>query len=566
MDLERQLRASLVPPDPGVAFTDALMARLEREVPARRRWRAAPGGRRRRNRLIIMGIVAVAGVAAAILALRPWVAQRHAPRTIVVAPSQAEPVIVASEAHADVAAAGPVPAPGTVAADPPAPTPIRQSAPAPATGQAVRYTVAATLRQESNDEVARATAAEFFALVVNELQKIPGVTVRLRDAAHPEAPADGEYALTVTSLVTETAANGFTTVRTELGRGSFNGLVLGDPIPVDWRVDRGGAPGSRPLASTTPLLLARPGATRPVLCSTPEHPDMGIGTLCSTPAELASREVEKLRLRTFPLDSGLFPMLAARIADPALAERQRTRALMDLASAAARKPDGRALDGASATAIIKLVTDLPSARAPAWRQVRGIPHPDLVAPLVDSLQQANDESVRQEALTTLLADYATDPRARASFQAVASSDASGLLRALAGYGISGVDGWLGYTRQVLERAELPAADRVRPLVFASDEASGEFQKAALKAMAGDTRIVEAVVAMARANQSGDITQRSAIRRALYALTRPDAGSVEPGSVRAQAAALYAEMSGGLQLLLRDAAGVSAGPSASSPPK
>jgi hypothetical protein len=571
MDLEQELRASLVPPDPGVPFTDAVMARLEREVPARRRRHAGPAGSRRRNRIIIIGIVAAAGVAAAILALHPWGARHQALEEVVVAaPVPSPPAILAPEGDAGTATAAPAPVSTAVdASDAPAPEPTRQATAAPAKQQSVHYTVVATLRQDSTDEVARATAAEFFELVVGELRKIPGVTARVRDAANPDAPAEGEYGLSVTSLATQTTANGFTTVRTELGSGSFNGSRLGNPVPVEWRVDRGGTQASRPLESMTPLLLARPGATRPAQCATADRPEMGTGTLCSTAAELASREVEKLRLRTFPLDPGLFPILEARIADSTLGQRQRMRALSDLTLAMRRKDEGRMLDGASAAAIIKLVADLPSMRSQAWRSLSGIPHPDLIAPLVDSLEPVNDESLRQDALNTLLADYANDPRARASFEAVARGDASGLLRALAGYGLSGVDGWRSYVRQTLEREELSAAERVRPLVFASDEASGDFQKAALKAMADDTHIVEAVLAIARAHANSDITQRGPVRRALYALTRSETGTVVPGSVRAQAAAMYSEWSGRpISQLFPQLQGTPSpsGSSASAPPK
>src|SRR5204862_353764 len=151
------------------------------------------------------------------------------------------------------------------------------------------------------------------------------------------------------------------------------------------------------------------------------------------------------------------------------------------------------------------------------------------------------------ALATLVADYAVDPRARAGLRIVASDDPSEFVRALANYVVSGVDAWRSYVRETVKNDGLTAAEKVRPLVYTSDDASEAFRKVALAVLANDTEIQEAVLALGREYISDtSVQQRGPVRRALYALTRPESGPVTPGSRRADLQALYYEYSPGVQ--------------------
>jgi hypothetical protein len=407
----------------------------------------------------------------------------------------------------------------------------------------VRYTVAAMLRHESRDPEARAAVERFHAALLDELRKVPGITVRMADAADTTARSADEYQLVVTSLATSTTPTGFTAYRAGSGQGVFNGANYGNPWPVELKVDRDGQPAPRTMGfRTTTLLLARSDASRPASCATSTAPPRA-STYCLTMAQLANYQAQVLRTSVFPLDPAMRSQLLSRMADRTKSERERTDALFALRRSTGQA-QGAALDSAVVAATIKLARALPTTRAQISRTVRGAPTPDLVPLLVESMASKFDDYTRQEALITLLAEYATESRARAALARVALHDSNEMLRAMAAYPAAGVNVWRDYALATLRRKSLSDAEKVKPLAFTADEAQGAFRRDALVALASDARIVDALLVIARANRTGTtVQQRAPIRRALFALQSMDSGIVMPGTPRQEVRDLYREYTG-----------------------
>lgn len=407
----------------------------------------------------------------------------------------------------------------------------------------VRYTVVATLRHESRDPEARAAVERFNAALLDELRKVPQVTVRLADAAEPAARNAGEYQLVVTSLATSTTPTGFTAHRAGSGQAVFNGNALGNPWPVELKVEKDGQPAPRTMGfRTTTLLLARNDASRPASCATSRAPPRA-NTHCLTLAQLASYQSQMLRTSVFPMDPAMRDQLLARMADGNRTDRDRTDALFALRRSTAQAP-GAALDAGVVAAIAQLARELPGTRAQISMIVRGAPTPELVPLLVECTERRFDDYTRQEALVTLLAEYAADARVRGALARVAMHDASEMLRAMARYPASGIGPWREHALATLRKKSLPDAEKVRPLAFTVDSAMGAFRKDAIAALAGDAGIVDALLVIARANRTGTtVQQRAPIRRALYALQGPESGPVLPGTPRQEVQDLYREYTG-----------------------
>lgn len=122
-------------------------------------------------------------------------------------------------------------------------------------------------------------------------------------------------------------------------------------------------------------------------------------------------------------------------------------------------------------AIIRAVIDLvsvapnPEQRAEIWKKMRSIRSPALIDPLARAAQLDPDITVRTEAVTTLVADYARDPRSRAALELIARTDSHSLLRAMARRGLLGEAGWKSYVLSSLEDTTLPDAQRLEAFLF-----------------------------------------------------------------------------------------------------
>ena len=391
------------------------------------------------------------------------------------------------------------------------------------------YTVVALLRHEAVEPEGRAVAQAFFDLLLDELRKVPGLTLRVWEGEPPppmpdsatgimieRAPAplrDGEYGLTLVSLAFN--RGGPVRVGSEPDANDF-------PWQMELRTGRQSAEPFDAMRGTGGWMASLLGVRRR---------DM---------AQQVPQVVENLRLRVFPLDSALRAQLIARVGDSALAESARTAALGSLLSAAGRTEAGAPMDAATVAATVSLLSERPAARRLVVRALRGHPAPALAPLLLESLDSA-DEAMRRETLVTLVADYSGNPEVRTALQTVAVSDPNELLRALASYPVSGMAAWRSYALKALREGDTPA-DKLAPLVFADDQTAGAFQKAALEAMANDAQIVEAVLALGRAARTGtDNRNRQVILRALNLLIRPEGGPVVEGTPRQEARALYIEL-------------------------
>jgi hypothetical protein len=412
-----------------------------------------------------------------------------------------------------------------------------------AAAEPVRYTVVATLRHETRDPEARAAVERFNAALLDELRKVPQVTVRVADAAEPASRNAAEYQLVVTSLATSTTPTGFTAYRAGSGQAVFNGTTLGNPWPVELKVEKDGQPAPRTMGlRTTTLLLARSDASRPGSCATSRAPPRA-NTHCLTMAQVANYEAQMLRTSVFPMDPAMRDLLLARVADGTKTDRERADALFALRRSTGRA-QGAALDAGVVAAIIQLARELPGTRAQISMIVRGAPTPELVPLLVESTDRRFDDYTRQEALVTLLTEYAGDARVRGALAQVAMRDASEMLRAMARYPASGIGPWRDHALATLRKKSLSDAEKVRPLAFTVDQTMGAFRKDAIAALAGDARIVDALLVIARANRTGTtVQQRAPIRRALYALQGPESGPVLPGTPRQEVQDLYREYTG-----------------------
>jgi hypothetical protein len=391
--------------------------------------------------------------------------------------------------------------------------------------------VVALLRHEDTQVEGRAVAQAFFDLLLDELRKVPGLTLRVWEGEppppapdaetgimieRPSAPLrDGEYGLTLVSLGTNPAGP-----RRDGNEPDANEF----PWPLELRTGH---------QSPEPFDAMRgTGGMRASLIPA-RRKDM---------AQQVRQTAENLRLQVFPLDSAMRGQLIARMGDSAVAEPQRAAALSSLLSAVGRTGPGAPMDATTVAATVSFLTDRPAARGMVARALRGHPDAALVPLLLESLDSRVDEATRQETLITLVADYSGDPQVRTALQAAAGDDPSELLRALAAYPVSGVDAWRNYARKILKEGVTPA-DKVKPLAFAADQTAGAFQKAALEAMANDAQIVEAVLVLGRAARSEtDRQKKQPIQHALYVLTRPEGGPVLAGTPRQEAQALYNELS------------------------
>jgi hypothetical protein len=521
MDLEQRLRASLVAPDPGAGFTAAVMAQV-----ARGRWY-------QRNRVVLMSAVVAMGIAAAMLAWRlsdesqpPVVGEESV--------SQSLPVATTAAPVQQQATETPLLPPRTAEAKPQVELPATLPAAAAEQQASPRYTVVALLRHEAEEPEARAVAQAFFDLLMDELRKVPGLTLRVWEGEPPppvpigesgemftRTPAplgEGEYGLTLVSLAAGPIRP---------GQGAPDPATNGRPWPMELRTGR--PPPQQPAGAP------RAAGEATVMASL-------IMTSNQDVAQQVRKSGEYLRTQVFPLDSAMRGQLIARMGDSGVREVERAAALRTLLSAASRTAPGSPMDPTTLAATAKLLADQPAARGMVASALRGHPHPALVTPLLESLDSRADETTRQITLVTLIADYSGDPEVRIALQAVADNDPSELLRALATYPVSGVDAWRSYVRKTLREGATPA-DKVKPLIFAANQTSGAFKMAAMEAMANDARIVEAVLALGRAAMAEtDMRKKQPLQQALGVLTRPETGPVVAGTPRQEAQELYRELS------------------------
>jgi hypothetical protein len=101
-----------------------------------------------------------------------------------------------------------------------------------------------------------------------------------------------------------------------------------------------------------------------------------------------------------------------------------------------------------------------------WRIMRGVRMKALVDPLIASARQDAESDVRVEAVSTLVADYLDDDRARPALEAIEREDVRPLVRALAQRGLLGEVAWQTYIADSLKDVNRSASERVEALLYA----------------------------------------------------------------------------------------------------
>jgi HEAT repeat protein len=420
MDLEQQLHAALAPREPGPAPLAAVMAQLSRASPPRRTF----------SRSFLFGtLFAVATAAAAVLGLQMTRTQVSQPAGVA---ATAPPAFTSPPAVTTSVMETPLPSASTAAVPMAAVKPVAPQASASARPFTLQVM---PLQNDSTDAAGKAAVDAFHAALLDGLRTVPGLILDVVDASQPIDAASAEYRLTI--------------------RGA------------------GPVPGNR---FTIYMQAAKvPGFVMPIQLSGDIAPACaGTGaTGCGDPASMAATFLQLLRDRVFPPDPSFADQMQARFLDSRLTVAARLDALTNLqmwkssANSPGNSPATR--NPLHEPTVIRGVIDLvatstePAVRAGIWRTMQGVGSPELIQPLVASLRQDPDGGVRVEAATTLVADFAADPRVRAALEAAADADSLPMVRALAERGTRGEVAWNGYVAASLKDASLSDAERIEPL-------------------------------------------------------------------------------------------------------
>lgn len=188
---------------------------------------------------------------------------------------------------------------------------------------------------------------------------------------------------------------------------------------------------------------------------------------CADAHSQAVTVVRQMRERLFPPDPSITRERQARLLNGSLEPAQRFSALEELlGTQRGGAPQVAALrDPVTLRGLLDLAAaGDPALRARIWRTLRGVAEPDLLQPLQASALGDADEP-RLEAVATLAADFAQDPRARVTLESVAGTDTRALVRALAQRGLSGEAAWRAYVNSSLLDTDLTASERVEGFAY-----------------------------------------------------------------------------------------------------
>lgn len=453
MNLEQHLRACLVAPDPGAAFTARVMTRVERD-------RARP-----RHPFIVIGAVLVAGVAAAMLAwqlnaFRTQVAPAPGGIAMVPAPG-ASPVVAAVEVRQQDPVRT-VPETAEVATDAADPSALR--------------IVLMQAEHASQDVAAKPAIDAFHASLLQALRSQPGVAVEVAGAgAATDKPANR---VTVFSPRYTILPSGRRLYKSGNGYGTLTDIAEAVGGPQQWPVEvlvKLAAPATwddmnfMEQSFEAALSIDDAGAINGRYCNfnfsvagaKPPASSGGAPALCSSIDGLAAWLVAMLRAQpASPVDT---PQLIAQLSDAQSYEG--TEILRKLVNRSLI--EGVPLDAAAIRAIAAYISGSPN---PAERRsnilpLLGVRQPGLVAPLLSTLQRDVDEKVRLEALAVLIADYGSDSRARAALEAASRQDASELVRMAAQRPLTGEAPWQAYVLTTLANRALSVDARLVPVQY-----------------------------------------------------------------------------------------------------
>lgn len=454
MDLEQRLRASLVAPDPGAAFTARVMARVAR-APARRR-----------TGLLLLGsVMAVAAAAAAVLT---WRMSDPAPSMPVAAEQPDVPAPAPAPARSPAPAAEDVSVVVTQDRWPQTASeaqvfPVAPAHAAPTATPDRRSVRILPLQPAMRDLAEQAPIRALHAALIEELRKIPDLEVQVeREDPQQGGDSDADYVVRLAS-----AADAPSGVVTVIG-GSQGRAIAAAGVPRPLRTEVIVQPRVS-AAQHFPLVVSAAGAM-PAHCSGPE------GILlaeCRTPAELAEDLVMTLRLQMFPPDADFFQRVVEQLHGISLGEcnactafsageQKVLQTLQQLASGG-----GSRLDADTVHAIARYAaSQSPRMRANVWSTLRWarVSHPALVKPLTETLDQDADQQVRLIVLAHLEADYSADPAVRRALDATSRDDPDGSVRAAAQRALHGQTQWRQEIMSALPDTSLSYEARLAPLI------------------------------------------------------------------------------------------------------
>ncbi|MEO8313483.1 MAG: HEAT repeat domain-containing protein [Pseudomonadota bacterium] len=434
MEIEEQLRAALAPRKPRPELRVSILALLSARGGSARN----PG--RTRSRTILLGTVLAVAAAAAILAVvlqdgpEPQVAA-ELPLAVPAAPAVAVEEAKPAEQAASVAAPEQVKAEPEEILPPPTPFTVRML----------------PLQNSAVDVAAKAAIDTFYASFLDGLRTVPGLSLVISDVADPVDDLIPDFELTVR------------------GGGPMTGnkFVVGVAGDDKWMISarkKSGLPRSQGSA----FAFSFSGDIVPTCV--PGSPG------CITPSSAAAYALERFSKTKFPANPALLKKMRAQLLDVSLDPQVRLKILTDLDPLGGRsassldgfKTLGAALsDAAIVNGAIALATATPdpAIRAQVWRAMRSSRNPELVKPLIASLQKDLDSEVRLQAVATLQEDFANDPAARAALESVAQEESRPLVRALAQRALSGDAAWTAYVFSTLKDSRRSDTERLEAFMY-----------------------------------------------------------------------------------------------------
>ena len=413
MEFEQQLRAAFAPRDPRPELRSRILTRASIQEGAK-----GKGGRA--NRTIVVGAILAFAAAAAMVAWSLRDESASQPVVIAITPSTAGPT-PASEVPQNAEPSAPRTKETTMASDPqeipPAPSPI--------------HILMLPLQDDISDPVARTAINTFQSELAETLRAIPGL-VLLSDLKQAEG-LPSYFRITVRQL--GETRDGITWIDLEggeeiPGKRRRNGVALSG-LPID-------------LASTC--------------VPVPE------GQMSPCPKGLASYVSGYLRKRLFPPDPGQLLQLQNQALNASLESPRRLEALTELAET---KGGGALREAAMVRAAINLISTSadPTLKAQVWKLMKGIRHPDLIAPLAATMRNEFDGEVRLQAVTRLQEDFASDPAAREVLESVAREDSRPLVRAVAQRALGGEADWNQYVLTSVKDASKTDMERIEVFTY-----------------------------------------------------------------------------------------------------
>ncbi len=493
MDIEQRLRASLVAPDPGPAFTERVLARLGR------------GAARRRTGFTLLGTVLALAAAAAALKWR--------------APDpQVPPQVVAAEAATPepvVVVAAPMPLP-----EPPAASPMSPAAPDAAAPRAMASHVTVRvlpLPEELQPLAGGAAPGALRAALIDELRLVPGLVVQDQED-QPERAINSRA-----DFVLRFAPVSDARVRTVTAIGTNRNLAAaGDPQDTP-RIEM--IVQARDAAvHHFPLTAAVEGAL-PTGCN---EADGSLREECQTPALIAADQVMLLRLQVFPPDTAYFQQVVEQLhhidmgtCNACMNFTAGERRVMKLVERLAFDGGSR-LDAGTIRALARYIAAQSARRrANLWSTLRwaGVSHPALAVPLVETLRNDPDQQVRLIALAHLEKEFGADPAVHRALDLIGREDPDALVSGTARRALHGEARWREEILAALLDTSQPYAARLAPLV-ANGLAVTPAQQAQRRAVLQEPQVLQPLIALIR-EHGMDGTQAPITRSVLEPLASID---------------------------------------------